>query len=167
MKRPIFTACALALLTSCQSLRPLHSFPDDDNSSTRWLEIGRGECYASSRTVVTDKECVSEYSVRINEGRNRGRHALKEQKRAVLSPSNARAFWRYVDSINIWSWSDADMPLTTDYPSLTYRKNSTKVEFHSLLGRSSGEPTFNDRRFEALDEKIDELQKLSTAPTEK
>ena len=164
MKLLTFTACLLALLTSCQSLR---SFPDDDNSSTRWLEIGRGECFASSRTVVTDKECVSEYYVRINEGINTGRHVLKDQKRVVLSASDARAFWRYVDRVNVSSWSDADMPQTTDYPSLTYRRNDAKVEFHSLQRHSLADPIFNCRRFEALDEKIDELKNLSTAAKEK
>jgi hypothetical protein len=159
MKALISVACSLALLTSCQSF---HSFPGDDHSSTRWLEIDRGECFASSRTVVTDNEYVHEYYVRINEGRNRGRHVLKDQKRVVLPAADAQAFWRYVDKLNLASWTDSDMPQTTDYPSLTYRKNSSEVELHSLERRLSDENILNCRRFEALQERIYALEKLST-----
>jgi hypothetical protein len=153
MKLLISTVCALALLTACQSLHP---FPQDDNSSTRWLEITGGEFWSTGRTVVTDNEFISEYYERIDQGRREGEHALKEQKRIVLLAPEAEAFWRHVDSLMLLSWSDADMPQRTDHPSLVYRKDNRSVALHSPASAQSG-----GERFEALQEKIGELGKLS------
>lgn len=157
MKLTISTVCALALFTSCRSLRPL---PKDDKSSSQWLEISGGEFWCTSRTVVTDKEFVNEYYVRINRGKREGVHALKEQKIIPLSAQDAESFWQSIDRLKILTWSEADMPQRTDRPSLTYRKYSQSIELQSPTSDHSG-----GERFEALQAKIAELGQRSLGET--
>jgi hypothetical protein len=156
MKTWALAVCALTLLTSCQSLRP---FPPDGFTSTRWLIINFGDFSNSSRTMVTDNEIVIEHYKRINSGRRNGEHTLKEQDRTPLPPTTAEKFWRQVDSMNLFSWSNSDIPPWTNYPSLSYQNNKREISL-----RSSGLAQPRDKRFEALLELIGKFGKQSDTP---
>lgn len=152
MKVLNLAATLVLLLNSCQSSQTVQPFPQDEGKTQRWLEIGMGNFGSGSRVVVTEVELVAEYYERANRGRNEGRHQLKTQERTVLPPALGKEFWRSVDGLKLFSWSDYDIQPNTAHPSLSYRHGTRKTELHS-----SESPKANGKKFEELESKIGAL----------
>lgn len=152
MKALVCAATGVLLLTSCQSPQALQLFPHDEGKTLRWLEIGSGNFGSTGRVVVTENELVTEYYERANRGRHEGLHQLKSQERTVVPSALGEEFWRYVDRVKLFAWSENDIPPNTAQPSLRYRHGTRKTEL-----RSSGSPKASGKKFEELESKISAL----------